>query len=509
MKSWLVPRTVASPVPAVQNFFRLVVRTVRRGLGRTAYWGPSVSKDARYVADLLADDRHSQRSTAATDHRLPRISIVVPNFNQGRFLEACLTSILDQDYPDFELIMVDGGSTDESLEIMDRYADRLTWRVSERDNGQADAINKGFQQCTGQIFNWVNADDRLTPGALRAVAAAYLKDPAAAGWIGGCVRTDEQGAVADIVYPNGFDRDHIGLNWNGKQFYQPSCFLSVDTLRRVGLLDPALYIVLDLELWLRMLEVGPFVAGRGIWSTAINHEGAKTQHSVARVFTETADLQDRLGFSEGATQRRLCLDGAPIRYVLGPSLRTEIEHGAAGTSTAAGAGRLSSVVPFEQRSHLCFVGDFTTAIDTEAAQLLLDEIVPYLVRRNDTEVHLLGLGASSIRLGRRNSKMTVVGALPHDLVTALRTYRLCIRPHRHPTKDDQLLWPALQAGTPVISTTHGLGGLALRDGVECFVADTPLQFAEKCNQLLLDPIGWTNFSIRSQLWANQHIADHA
>ena len=503
--SWLASRTVASPFPAVQKFCRFVVRAVRRGLGRTRYWGPAVSKDASYVANLLADDRLSQPPRTASGD-LPRISIVVPNFNQGRFLEACLTSILDQDYPDFELIVVDGGSTDESLQIMDRFGDRLTWRVSERDEGQADAINKGFHHCTGQIFNWVNADDRLTPGALRAVANAFLKDPSAAGWIGGCIRTDELGAVADIVYPNGFDRDHIGSNWNGKQFYQPSCFLSVEVLRGVGLLDPSLYIVLDLELWLRMLEIGPFVAGRGIWSTAINHEGAKTQHSVDRVFVETAELQDRLGFSAGATQRRLCLEGAPIRFVLGPGLRGELER-AHGGASAAGSWHAGRAVPFQERSHLCLVGDFTTAIDAEAARFFLDEIVPNLVRSDDTEVHLLGPGASSLRLGRRKGRMITFREFPEDLVTAMQTYRLCIRPHRRPPIANELLLAALDAGTPIVSTTPGLGRLGPIDGIDCFVADSPLQFAEKCNQLLQDPIGWANFSIRSTLWAARHSAN--
>ena len=198
-RSWLAARTVGSSQSTVRKLSLRTMRAIRVVLGRTPFWGASVSKDAGYVADLLADDRRSIAPFEVAGRALPRISIVVPNFNQGRFLEACLTSILDQDYPDFEVVMVDGGSTDESREIIERYADRLTWWVIERDEGQADAINKGLRRCTGQVVNWVNADDRLTPGALRGIADAYLDHPAAAAWIGGCIRTDEEGAVADII----------------------------------------------------------------------------------------------------------------------------------------------------------------------------------------------------------------------------------------------------------------------------------------------------------------------
>ncbi len=96
----------------------------------------------------------------------PKISIVTPSYNQGQYLEKTIESILSQNYPNLELIIIDGGSTDESINILRRYENRISFWVSEPDNGQADAINKGLKKTTGEIFNWLNSDDYLEPGAL-------------------------------------------------------------------------------------------------------------------------------------------------------------------------------------------------------------------------------------------------------------------------------------------------------------------------------------------------------
>src|SRR5689334_12435479 len=105
----------------------------------------------------------------------PKISIVIPSYNQGNFIEETLCSVLDQNYPGLELIVIDGGSTDSTLEILDRYKERLAYISSEPDRGQTHAINKGLKKISGELWSYLNSDDLLLPGSLMAVAKAYEK----------------------------------------------------------------------------------------------------------------------------------------------------------------------------------------------------------------------------------------------------------------------------------------------------------------------------------------------
>ena len=115
---------------------------------------------------------------------LPRISIIIPSYNQGVYLEQAICSVLEQDYPDLELLVVDGGSADNSLEILRKYENRLAWWVSEPDRGQSQAINKGFARATGDIITFLSSDDLYLPGALADVAAQYRQNPQAGAIIG-------------------------------------------------------------------------------------------------------------------------------------------------------------------------------------------------------------------------------------------------------------------------------------------------------------------------------------
>ena len=102
----------------------------------------------------------------STSSNFPKVSIITPSYNQGRFLEASILSVLEQDYPNLEYIVVDGGSKDESVEIIKKYQERLSWWVSEKDKGHADALNKGFSHATGEILAWLNSDDIYFPSAV-------------------------------------------------------------------------------------------------------------------------------------------------------------------------------------------------------------------------------------------------------------------------------------------------------------------------------------------------------
>ena len=113
----------------------------------------------------------------ATKQTYPKISIVTPSFNQGKYIEQTIQSVLDQDYPNLEYIIIDGGSTDETVEIIKKYEHKIHYWVSEPDKGQTDGINKGFAKCTGEIFNWINSDDYYEPGTFYKLAKLFTEHP--------------------------------------------------------------------------------------------------------------------------------------------------------------------------------------------------------------------------------------------------------------------------------------------------------------------------------------------
>lgn len=183
----------------------------------------------------------------------PKITVITPSYNQGRFLERCMTSVLSQDYDNLEYIVIDGGSTDQSQAIIRKHADHLAYWISEKDHGQSDAINKGFARATGDLVAWMNADDFYLSGAFKAVAEAYQADPDAPFYFGDGIRVDEAGNPRDGFFPNGrvtFNRDALifGLNY----ILQPAVFINRRSLMEVGYLDPQLQYGMDTDLWIRL-----------------------------------------------------------------------------------------------------------------------------------------------------------------------------------------------------------------------------------------------------------------
>lgn len=182
-----------------------------------------------------------------TEPGLPLVSIVTPSLNQGPFVEQAIESVLEQDYPRIEHIVVDGGSTDETLDVLRRYP-QLTW-VSEPDGGQAHAINKGFRMASGDVFGWLNADDFYLPGAVSAVVAA-LRETGAALVHGGWRKVDEQGRRLRDVSPVTFDyRLQLEVR---NAVAQPGSFFTREAFEAVGGVDERYRYALDYELWLKL-----------------------------------------------------------------------------------------------------------------------------------------------------------------------------------------------------------------------------------------------------------------
>jgi glycosyltransferase involved in cell wall biosynthesis len=190
------------------------------------------------------------------DKQLPRISIITPSYNQGQFLEETIRSVLLQQYPNLEYIIIDGGSTDHSVDIIKKYEQWLTYWVSEPDAGQTDAIQKGFDRCTGVIWNWLNSDDILQPGALYKVAKAYQLEPEATIYPGGLIVI---GDGEPYPYPECFQNlSELACVWEKWPVPQPAVFLNHKKCIEVGGLNRTLHYGMDYDLYLRLTQLNSF-----------------------------------------------------------------------------------------------------------------------------------------------------------------------------------------------------------------------------------------------------------
>ncbi len=222
------------------------------------------------------------------------VTIVTPSFNQARFLEQTMLSVLNQDYPHIEYIVVDGGSTDGSVEIIQRYADRLSWWVSEPDRGQTDAINNGFAHAHGEILAWLNSDDTYEPGAVRAAVEALEKHPQAAMVYGDAHYIDENGRVIGR-FPAA-QTDYRRLRQGYVHIPQQASFWRASYWRQVGPLDPTFYFAMDYDLWVRLSALAPLVYIPGqVWANFRLHSDAKTISADDRCWPEMLRVHRRLG----------------------------------------------------------------------------------------------------------------------------------------------------------------------------------------------------------------------
>lgn len=186
-------------------------------------------------------------------HKWPKITVVTPSYNQGRYLEETIRSVLLQNYPNLEYIIIDGGSTDNSLEIIRKYSQHLSYWTSEPDDGQTHAINKGLQRSTGEIIGWLNSDDILLPGALRHVAEAFVNDPAAMIVTGFRKKFDANSRFISNYFDSPPEKRLLRVICN---VAQETTYWRREVMVRVGYLNEGLHYSLDFEYWQRMLDAG-------------------------------------------------------------------------------------------------------------------------------------------------------------------------------------------------------------------------------------------------------------
>lgn len=191
---------------------------------------------------------------------LPKISIITPSFNQGAFIEKTIRSVLDQEYPNLQYIIIDGGSTDETVSIIKRYSSRLAYWVSEPDRGQAHAINKGLSVATGEIIAYINSDDYYLPGAFDRIGRYAIECPDCDIIHGRCEIVDHLGALIRLHKGDISNLEQCldlwGTWWGGRNFVQPEVFWTRRMAERIGPFREDLNWVMDYDYWVRIFAAG-------------------------------------------------------------------------------------------------------------------------------------------------------------------------------------------------------------------------------------------------------------
>lgn len=259
------------------------------------------------------------------DPALPLVSIVTPSYNQGRFIGATIASVLGQSYPNLELWVVDGGSTDETLAVLQGFAGdpRLRW-VSEPDRGQADAINKGWARCHGRILAWLNSDDTYLPGAVAAQVAALQADPAAGAVYGDARYTDAAGRPLGLIAGRPFSPLAV---LRLELPAQPTVFLRRELVARVGPLDVGRRFSMDTDYWARAIRQMPFRQTRAELATYRLHGASKTVAQPAGFYGEWLAIAEGFFAAPGL---------APALRAARPAVLADIHAAIANLEVAAG-----------------------------------------------------------------------------------------------------------------------------------------------------------------------------
>ena len=220
----------------------------------------------------------------------PKITIVTPSYNQGQFLEETLRSVILQGYPNLEYFVIDGGSTDESAEIIKKYEPWIDFWVSEKDRGQTHAINKGYERATGDVLNWLNSDDTYPPNSLLKVGQVFASHPDIVMCFGDSIAIDDDSNYLRTKKMDKYWRESLLLE---HQMSQPSVFVHKEVLETLGLLDESLNYVMDgsyfLRVWYtfpdeRILYQAEAFSNTRIW------EEAKTSSGVSKITSEWREM---------------------------------------------------------------------------------------------------------------------------------------------------------------------------------------------------------------------------
>jgi glycosyltransferase involved in cell wall biosynthesis len=248
-----------------------------------------------------------------TNVAFPKISVISPSYNQAQYLETTIKSVLDQAYPNLEYIVIDGGSSDGSADIIRKYAGRLAHWVSEKDRGQSHAINKGFARSTGDILCWLNSDDFFEPGTLQYVADFFTNHPDVDVLCGGIHTVDPTGAITGSAPASYTGPAGLASYWHGYNMHQASIFWRRKVYEAIGPLNENLHLTMDFDYWLRMAGAFQIQSVDRILSRITMHPAQKTND-----YSRYARAQLRTVLRHHGSPLRL--DGWDVRLALAEHL---------------------------------------------------------------------------------------------------------------------------------------------------------------------------------------------
>jgi glycosyltransferase involved in cell wall biosynthesis len=225
---------------------------------------------------------------------LPRISIVTPSYQQSRFIERTLESVHSQGYPHLEHIVIDGGSTDGSVEIIRRYEDRLAFWCSERDKGQSDAINRGLRRATGEVLGWLNSDDTFAPGALHRIGEYYAAHPEVDLLYGHTHVIDAEDRILRRLLAIPTNAQEL-IRFTRDVWSQPGTTWRRRLQERIGLLDESLHFAMDGDFWIRAALNGTIRFVPQHFANLRFHEQTKSSSALEKFVADHQELDRRYG----------------------------------------------------------------------------------------------------------------------------------------------------------------------------------------------------------------------
>ena len=261
----------------------LCLRNVEAGRLRAAEftWQRAVEQTQEAFARITSPSYTMPRRVEVIEH--PVVGIVTPSYNKGKFLEETIQSVLSQDYPHIDYVVIDGGSTDGTAQILDKYKGRLHYCM-EKDNGQADAINKGYHSTHGALFAFLNADDYYLPGAVGKAVKHYLANPGVGMIYGEAYHVREDGSTIDRYHTQPWDFQKLS---NQCYICQPAVFMDREAFVNAGMVNVSMNIALDYELWIRIAKQYPVVKVEDYLAASRMYLDNKTLSSRRRVYMES------------------------------------------------------------------------------------------------------------------------------------------------------------------------------------------------------------------------------